>query len=143
MLFALLFFFLGGAGHPCASGPQDPVLRIEFKLSAMGVESEHFPSIEGKIDFAADSGIFTKSYYNPAYKDSTYYLSHAEIKQVAELLQTADLSRLQPDYRITWTDQPTSTVIFHTAHALYKVVDYGLKGDYPLQALYDIVYKIY
>lgn len=110
-------------------------------LSAFGVESDDFPSIETYVDFINDSSNCTKTYYNPAFKGSTYKLSHEEIKKVLELLQNSDLSKLKKEYSVSKTDQPTSTLIIYTDKQIYKIKDYGLEGDTPLTDLYKIVYK--
>ena len=51
------------------------ITKIDMNLSAFGVESDGFPSIEIHLDFQNDTNICIKSFYNPAYKDSTYRLS--------------------------------------------------------------------
>jgi hypothetical protein len=117
------------------------ILKIEMHLSAFGVESDNFPSIEAHVDFIKDSSNCTKSYYNPAFKGSTYQLSNDEIKRALELLQNSDLYKLKQEYKINETDQPISTIIIYTDQQNFKIKDYGLEGDYPLQDLYKIVYK--
>jgi hypothetical protein len=110
-------------------------------LSAFGVESDSFPSIEVFIDFIKDSSNCVKSFYNPAYRSSTYNLSNAEIKTVFGILQNSDLNKLKDHYKINKSDEPTSTINLYTKQKNFEIVDYGLEGPYPLQDLYRIVYK--
>jgi hypothetical protein len=112
-----------------------------MSLSAFGVESDNFPSIAAYIDFTNDSSECRKTYYNPALKPLTYKLSNTEIKQLFKLLNAADLEKLKPEYRVSKTDQPTSTTTIYTGRKTFVVKDYGLEGEYPLQELYKIVYK--
>ena len=118
------------------------ILRIEMHLSAFGVESDYFPSIEAYIDFTKDSSSCIKSYYNPAIKGSRYKLSEEEIKKVRMLLQNSDLAKLKQQYSVAKTDQPTSTIVIYTNQQNFTIKDYGLEGDYPLPDLYRIVYKL-
>ena len=120
----------------------DTITRVEMNLSAFGVESDDFPSIDVLIDFINDSSICKKSYYNPAFKPSTYKLSDKELKNVLQLLQASDLDKLKTDYNVAKTDQPTSTTKIYTTRKTYVIKDYGLEGDYPLKELYKIVYKL-
>lgn len=117
------------------------IFKIEMHLSAFGVESDDFPSIEAYIDFTNDSSSCSRSYYNPAYKDSSYKLSHEEIKKVLELLQNSDLDKIKTEYTVGKTDQPTSTLVIYTNKQKLTIKDYGLEGDKPLPQLYKIVYK--
>jgi hypothetical protein len=112
-----------------------------MNLSAFGVESDNFPSIDAYIDFVHDSSNCKKSYYNPAFKSSAYYLSHNEINRVLELLQKSNLEKLKEEYKVEKSDQPTSTTIIYTNTRKFTIKDYGLEGEYPLQELYKIVYK--
>jgi len=120
----------------------DTVIKVEMNLSAFGVESDDFPSIEVLIDFINDSSICKKSFYNPAFKPSTYKLSNTELQNVLELLQSTDLNKLKTDYKVARTDQPTSITKIYTGQKMYVFKDYGLEGDYPLKELYRIVYKL-
>jgi len=117
------------------------VLMVEMNLSALGVESDNFPFIKVHIDFVKDSAICTRSYYDPAIKETTYSLSPAEIKKILSLLQNTELEKLKDTYTVAKTDQPTSTTTIYTSKKWFAIVDYGLKGDYPLQELYKIAYK--
>jgi hypothetical protein len=117
------------------------ILKIEMHLSAFGVESDNFPSIDAYVDFTNDSSKCTKSYYNPAFKVSIYKLTHEEIKKILELLQNSDLSKLKEEYSVNKTDQPASTLIIYTDKRNYTIKDYGLEGESPLPDLYKIVYK--
>jgi hypothetical protein len=118
------------------------ILKIEMNLSAFGVESDDFPSIDAYVDFRNDSSNCNKSYYNPAYKGSIYYLSKNEIKNVLTLLERFDLEKLKKEYSVGSTDQPTSTTTIYTSTKKIIIKDYGLKGDYPLPELYKLVYKL-
>ena len=117
------------------------VQKIEMNLSAFGVESDNFPSIEGFIDFEHDSNSCTTSYYNPAIKGRVYSLSNQETKKVLELLQNCDLDKLKAVYKAESTDQPTSTITIYKSNRVFIVKDYGLIGDFPLQDIYKLVYK--
>jgi hypothetical protein len=117
------------------------ISRVEMNLSAFGVESDSFPSIEVLLDFMNDSSLCKKSYYNPAIKPSTYRLSDAELKHVLQLLQTTDLDKLKTDYKVSKTDQPTSVITIYKGKQKYVVRDFGLEGDYPLRDVYKIVYR--
>jgi predicted RNA-binding protein with PUA-like domain len=112
-----------------------------MSLSAFGVESDNFPSIEGYIDFVKDSSTCEKTYYNPAFKPSTYRLSTTEIKKVLQLLKASDLEKLKLEYKVSKTDQPTSTTTIYAGQRIFVIKDYGLEGDPPLTDLYKIVYK--
>lgn len=117
------------------------ISMIEFNLSAFGVESDNFPSIVGYVDFIHDSSIFTKSFYNPAIKGSTYSLSHKELERVLELLQKCDLKKLKSEYKVGRTDQATSTITIYLSKEKIIIKDYGLEGEYPLKEIYKIAYK--
>ena len=121
---------------------KDSVVKIEMKLSAFGVESDDFPSIDVVIDFTTNTSHCHKWNDDPKYKDSIYSFSDAELKGIFKLLQKANLNSLKNDYRRGESDQPTSTTIIYTRMRTYKVVDYGLIGDYPLTELYRLVYKL-
>jgi hypothetical protein len=112
-----------------------------MKLSAFGVEADDYPSIVAQIDFLQDTSRCEKSYYNPAFKSSTYRLSPSEIKNVFELLKSSNLNSLKAEYSVSRTDQPTSTMTIYSTHKTFIIKDYGLEGAYPLKELYKIVYK--
>ncbi|TAF59633.1 MAG: hypothetical protein EAZ57_10315 [Cytophagales bacterium] len=118
------------------------VLKIEMNLSAFGVESDNFPSIDAKIDFLKDTSLCVKSYYNPAYKDSLYQLSKAKMATLLKLVQTSDLNKLKSHYKVEHVDQPSSKTVIYTTKRTYVISDYGLKGDAPLPDMYKIVYQI-
>ena len=119
----------------------DSITKIEMNLSAFGVESDNFPSIEAYIDFVQDSSNCVKSYYNPDFKRSSYNLSSIEMKKVLELLRNSDFGKLKNEYKVSKTDQPTSTTVIYTGNRKFVIKDYGLEGEYPLKELYKIVYK--
>lgn len=117
------------------------VQRIEMHLSAFGVESDHFPSIDVYIDFSADSSYCRKSYYDPKYKDSVYRLTKAEMLIISSLIEKSDLSKLKKEYTVGKTDQPSSKTTIYFINNTLQFNDYGLEADYPLPELYKIVYK--
>lgn len=117
------------------------ILKVEMSLSAFGVESDSFPSIDVFIDFEKDSTNCVKTFYNPAYKGSTYTLTKSEMESIIELLKNSDLEKLKKSYTTNITDQPSSKTVIQTNKAKYTINDYGLKGGYPLQELYKIIYK--
>lgn len=119
----------------------DTVVKIEMNLSAFGVESDDFPSIDVIIDFAKDTNICVKSFYNPDYKGSTYSLTKGEMNIILKLIKIADLEKLKKEYTVGETDQPSSKTKIYTNKKTFIIDDYGLEGDYPLQELYKIVYK--
>ena len=151
-LFLLIFSVLTlvSCGYGSASsdefvtklGERRAILKVDMHLSAFGVESDDIPSIAASIDFVHNSSECTKTYYNPAFKGSTYHLSSAEISQVLTLLQKADLENLKKRYRVSKTDQHASTITVYTDSKIYSIEDYGLTGAYTLQKLYSLVYKL-
>jgi hypothetical protein len=131
-------------GQPTASNnnaPADAISKIEMNLSAFGVESDNFPSIEVFVDFAKDSSHCMKTFYNPANQGSTYSLTKNEMKDLLKLLKVADLEKLKKEYRTNNSDQPSSKTVIYTSKTKFIIDDYGLEGEYPLQELYKIVYK--
>jgi hypothetical protein len=113
-----------------------------MNLSAFGVESNDFPSIDACLDFEHDSSTCIKSYYDPEYNGSVYHLSSNEIQKVLHLLQNCNLKKLKTFYKVSKTDQPTSTITIYTKKDTFSIEDYGLEGEYPLQEVYKIVYKL-
>lgn len=118
------------------------ISKVEMTLSAFGVESDDYPSIDVSLDFANDTSYCKRWYYNPKYKASVYQLSHDKMLEALSLLQNADLESIKKDYTTDLSDQPTSTTIIYKGQQKIVIKDYGLKGDYPLQDLYRIVYKL-
>jgi len=118
------------------------ITKVEMHLSAFGVESDDAPNIDAVIDFAKDSGKCHRSYYDPKYKPSTYYLDTTQIRHILKLLQQTDLDKLKDNNDISMSDQPSSTTIIYTNLGQYKVYDYGLRAESPLQEMYKIVYKL-
>lgn len=123
------------------NGITDSIIKIDMTLSAFGVESDNVPSITASIDFIGDTSICIKSFYNPAYKGSTYSLTKNEIKAIQQVLSTTNLETLKKEYTSNISDQPRSTLKIYTTQKTFIFNDYGLQGDYPLQELYKIVYK--
>jgi hypothetical protein len=141
-LYILTFVIFGF--YCCSDRPDktaDRIVKIEMNLSAFGVESDDFPSIEAKIDFLKDTGICIKSYDNPLYKSSTYSLTKSELQAILRLLDISKLEKLKKEYKVGKTDQPRSTTKIYLTEKVFVVEDYGLAGDSPLQELYKIVYK--
>ena len=118
------------------------ITKIDMDLSAFGVESDDFPSIKAHLDFQNDSNICVKSFYNPAYKGFIYRLNKTETQKILNLLKNLDLEKFKKEYSVRSTDQPTSTIIIYTTTNQYSIKDYGLRGDYPLQEIYKIAYKL-
>lgn len=143
VLFGLLMMACSASAQTASQNhEQIKILKLEMHLSAFGVESDDFPSINGFIDFEKDSSHCERSFYNPAYSGSVYVFSAAETSQILELLQQLEPDRLKPRYTINRSDQPTSTIIIHTSAQKYTVEDYGLKGEEVLVRLYNMIYKI-
>jgi hypothetical protein len=122
--------------------PAGSITKLEMNLSAFGVEADDFPSIAVYIDVVKDSSNCIKTYYNPKYKSSTYRLSSTEIQKIVQLLGEVDLKKLKSEYSVSKTDQPASTTTIYTGEKIFIIKDYGLEGEFPLQELYKIVYKI-
>ena len=120
----------------------DTIVKIEMSLSAFGVESDDFPSIDVVIDFSEDSSYCKKWFYNPAIKDTTYNLTKKEMHHIITLLTISDLKKLKKEYKVEKTDQPRSKTIISTTTTKFVINDYGLEGEYPLKELYKIVYKL-
>jgi hypothetical protein len=119
----------------------DSFTKIEMHLSAYGVESDNFPSIDVSIDFVNNSSTCHKWFYNPAFKDSTYSFSKNVTDSILQILKRTDWEKIKKEYTTQASDQPTSTIIIFTASRKFTIKDYGLKGDEPLQELYKIGYK--
>ncbi len=120
---------------------QYSITKLEMNLSAFGVESDDFPSIEVYVNFTNDSSNCKKSFYNPANKASVYSLSKNEIQQLREILMKTDLEKLKQEYTVQKTDQATSITTIYTTLKKITIKDYGLEGNYPMKELYKIVYK--
>jgi hypothetical protein len=143
-LFILTFFIALTTSTGCGQTSKkdtETIVKIEMNLSAFGVESDDFPSIEAVIDFSKDTSVCVKSYYNPANKGSSYSLTKKEMTEIYDLLKISDVKKLKPEYKVLPTDQPNSTTTIYTNKSKYVIKDYGLEGDYPLKELYKIVYK--
>jgi len=119
----------------------DSYAKIEMHLSAYGVESDDFPSIDISIDFINNSSICRKWFYNPAFKDSTYSFSKNVTDSILQILKRIDWGKIKKEYTTQASDQPTSTITIFTEDHKFVIKDYGLKGDEPLQELYRIGYK--
>jgi hypothetical protein len=119
----------------------DKLVKAEMHLSAFGVESDDFPSIDIFIDFVTDSSKCHKWYFNPSYRDSSYSLSKKSLNTIRELLESADLQNLQKNYDTQRSDQPTSTITLVTNDTSFVFKDYGLLAGEPLREIYKIAYK--
>jgi hypothetical protein len=141
-----IIFGLFGCSHgqkvtPAQDDSTDQIVKIEMHLSAFGVESDDFPSIDAVIDFVHDTSVCVKSYYHPDKQGATYALTKSEMDSILKLLRRDDLEKLKPAYEVEWSDQPRSTTEIYTTKKVYRIDDYGLKGEDPLKALYRIVYQ--
>ncbi len=141
LIFGLFSCSNGQINTSANSDLTDSIVKIEMNLSAFGVESDEFPSINVVIDFSHDTSICVKSFYNPANKGSTYSLTKSELNSILKLVKIADLEKLKKEYKVEMTDQPSSMTKIFTTKKTFVLYDYGLKGDYPLQELYKIIYK--
>lgn len=117
------------------------ISKIEMNLSAFGVESDDFPSIQVFINVKTGSSKCKKTYYSSKHKDSIYSLSKSDINSIKRLLKYSDLKQLKSKYSVNKSDQPISTTKIYTSLKNFVIEDYGLSGEYPLQELYKIVYK--
>lgn len=141
VLIFISFANLIGCGQ-IAQKNTDRIVKIEMNLSAFGIESDNFPSIDVVIDFLKDTSICVKSYYNPDYKGSTYSLNKKEMQEILNLLDISVIQNIKKSYKAKRTCQPVSKTIIYTNKTKFEYYDYGLEGDYPLQELYKIVYKL-
>ena len=117
------------------------IVKVEMHLSALGVESDNFPSIDATIDFLADSSYCRKWFYNPIHKDSIYKLTKKEIRSLLTLIDKSDFQNLKKEYTNSRSDQPSSKLIIYSTRDTLFFNDYGLEGAHPLKELYNIVYK--
>ncbi len=144
LLIALFSFLVCLSFAQTETAPEtNNVLKVEMNLSAMGVESDDFPSIDVIIDFKENTSRCVKSFYNPAFEGSVYSLTDLEMQAVKILLELADLEALKEEYTTDYSDQPTSTTKIYTANKTHVIRDYGLKGDETLTKLYKLVYRIH
>jgi hypothetical protein len=117
--------------------------KIEMNLGAFGVESDGAPYIRAIIDFASDSSLCQRWYDNPARKDSSWSLTKEERTTILQLLLSADIKALPKEYTTLMTDQPTSIMNIYAGRDTIQIKDYGLCGQYPLNWIYKIVYKLH
>jgi len=136
--FILIIFF---SGCKKSSPDSTTITKVEMHLSAFGVESDDFPSIDVMIDFSENSSSCHKWFYSPEHEDSTYILNQNEMQSVLKLLENSNLEELKKEYRVLESDQPSSKTIIYTGKNNFAIDDYGLVGEHPLQELYKIVYK--
>jgi hypothetical protein len=64
------------------------------------------------------------------------------MQQIDRILKHTDLKKLKNKYSVSVPDQPKSIITFYTATDKIVIEDYGLQGEYPLQDLYKIIYKL-
>lgn len=140
LIFILALITLTGCGHTSQNNIET-IVKIEMSLSAFGVESDNFPNIDVVIDFTKGTSSCARTYYNPANKGSTYSLDKTEMTNILSLLKISDVQKLKQEYKISRTDQPSSTTVIYTTKTKYVISDYGLEGEYPLKELYKIVFK--
>lgn len=143
ILFSSLFLI----GQSCKVRPlkqanPDIVKRIELRLSAFGVESDGFPSINAIVDLQSDTSYCIVSYYDPKFRDTTYRLTKATMDSIRYFVAHGDINMLKRKYTVSMTDQPTSTTIFYFSDKEIAISDYGLEGPFPLKELYGLVYKL-
>lgn len=119
---------------------EEKIVKLELHLSAFGVEADDYPSIDATIDLVKDTGSCVRSFYNPAYKGSTYSLPKETITKIHRLLRIIDIQKLKTAYKVSISDQPSSKTIIYTTIRKYEIDDYGLKAESPLQELYRLVY---
>jgi len=144
-LFILIFVCCSSATRTTTNSIKhnySPV-KMEMYLSAFGVEADGFPIINANIDFVNRKSSCEVSYYEPYIKSHNYQLTSLEIDTIKSLIETTDLDKLKKEYKVDWSDQPTSTVKIITADKTFEIKDYGLEGQYPLMELYRIVYKLH
>lgn len=121
----------------------EDVSRIEMRLSAFGVESDGFPSINAKMDLKNDTSYCEVSYYDPKFSGVIYRLSKADLDSVRYLVTHTDLRSLKKEYRGSAPDQPASTTIFYIGDDSIKVLDYDrTERVLLLDELYRLVYKL-
>ena len=113
-----------------------------MNLSAVGIESDDFLSINAVNDISKNTNNCVKSFYCPANKGSTYSQTKSEIFSILKLLKIDDLEKLIKEYKVSKTDQPNSKTKIYTTKTAFLIDDYGLEGDYQLQELYKIVINI-
>lgn len=120
----------------------EKVLTLKAHLSAFGVESDYYPTIDAIVDFNKDTGSGKRLYYDPRFKPSKYTIPKHEIVKLEQALNKFDLAKLKRKYSIgNRSDQPTSTITITTNYKTYSIEDYGLAADEPLRQLYNTVYK--
>jgi hypothetical protein len=145
-LFLLVLGLAAGSllvGQVRARRAGETILSVQMHLSAVGVESDTYPSITATLNFAQHTSHCERSYFDPVYPGSTYHLSAGELDSVQRLLQHTDLKELKHRYSVNnRTDQPTSTTVICTTSRTFTVEDYGLEGAAPLPKLYRLVYKL-
>lgn len=124
-LFVAFILFLNLCSG-CQMATPDSITKVEMHLSAFGVESDAYPSIDVTIDFTHDTSYCSKWFYNPSHKPSTYKLSIDEMRRVLGVLQQLNLKKLKSEYTTNASDQPTSTTTIYTRSGNYMIRDYGL-----------------
>lgn len=118
------------------------LLKLDMFLSAFGVESGGFPTIDASIDFIADTSRCEVTYYEPWLTPKQYSFSKQQVDTIRLLLANPGLKKLKKGYSEGPTDQPTSTTTIYTTQDTLSIKDYGLQAGYPMTELYRIVYDL-
>lgn len=117
--------------------------KLEMFLNAFGVESDGCPYVQAHIDFTKKKATCHRWYDNPAFKESIYRLSPQAIDSLYLLLEQTDFTKLKRSYEQLATDQPTSTILLIRSNKdTITIKDYGLVGEYPLNLMYQLVYRL-
>ena len=122
--------------------PVDTITKIEMFLNAFGVESDGFPTIKATLNFKTHRSICKVSCNEPQLNSKRYSLTQKEMRAILSILEKFDLKQLKKEYSAEETDRPTSTITIYTVKGKFEIKDHGLIGEYPLNILYTIVYKL-
>lgn len=114
------------------------IIKIEMDIKTI-FSIEH--NVHAVIDFSKNRSLCERPFDNPGGKGSTYTLTKDEMDSILKLLKIEDLEKLKSEYTVPKSDQTTSNTTIYTTKRTFIINDYGLKGDYPLQDLYKIIYK--
>lgn len=119
---------------------QSKVLRATFFLNAVGVESGGFPSIQATVDAVQKKSDCSVTYFEPWIKPYHFQLNDKEMDTL--LLLMNKLERKDVTHKVLVVDQPTSIITVHTSSGDFEINDYGMAGEYPLNDIYRIVYRL-
>ncbi len=112
-----------------------------MRLSAVGEEPAGFPGIDAMIDLKNDTSLCEVSYFDPRLRDTTYRLTKADMDSIRYFVSQLDTGKIKREYTVSMSDQPISTTVFYCTGEPITITDYGMKGDFPLNELYRLVYK--